>query len=574
MDQTTQAWLALQCRFIKKTVNGLVLLGPPGLGPYELMAQWPEDKPAKLSLESYSKKLLESKPKNIAYRIDRSGKFTIIACPIIVGSMCFGIITLMVEGADKKNARETGRFLEWGCEWFAWLAKERKHTREKDDRLLGFVELLALALKHEDLQKSAQVVVDSLRQRIACERVSLGVVAQQHIKLVAISDTRSVTELPALVKPVQNAMEEAFDQRATMLVTPETSGDGQVNIAHRQLLKDHQIDSVCTIPMIHNETVVGAITLEGLSGNNIDDKALRFCEQVALLLGPIVRLKNQAKQNRSIKSTLLGGKRSVKVAGVFFVAAILSSFVIEGRYEITASAQVESQKKQLVSASQNGFVESVRVRPGDKVETGQVLATLDSRDLLLEKKKWEGKKTQYIKAYNNALGTHDRVQINVLRAQLDQAAAQISLLDNQLERLTLTASIDGVILSGDLAQSLGAPVKRGDVLYEIATLDNYQLNLEVDERNVVDLQLGQQGFVLLSSLPKTPLPFRINKITPVASTHSGRNYFQVKAALEGNAERVSSGMTGIAKIEVDSRPLMWIWFHSAYDWLTLWFWRL
>ncbi len=574
MDQTTQAWLELQCHYIEQTLNGIVLLGPPGIGPFEVMACWPEDKPASSSLTTFSEKLLDSKKKTVSYRFDRNGRYTVISCPIIVGGMCFGVITLMISGGDKKKAKDIGRFLEWGCEWFSWLAKERKHTRAKDGRLVGFVELLALALKHENLEKTAQVIVDSLKRRLGSARVSLGVVKQHHVSVIAISDSQRVEDVPNFIEPIQNAMEEAIDQGATVLLTPYMPGEGLVTHSHRRLLQEHEINAVCTIPMIHNETVVGAIVLENLQGDKIDDTSLHFYEQVAILLGPIIRLKSEDTKPKGLGQSFKHSSWITKALAGLAVFVFICTFFIPGRYEVSADALLDSNKKLVVAASQDGFIGEANVSPGDRVKKGQVLAALDNSDLQLEKRKWLGKRTQYKKAYNSALGNNDRVQINVLKAQLDQANAQIALLDNQLERLILKSPFDGVVTSGDLRKSLGAPTKRGDVLYEVAKLDDYQLQLQVDERDIVDLKVGQTGVVLLSSLPDSPLAFGVEKITPVVTTRYGKSYFQVEAKLKEKMPLISIGMTGIAKVEVASKSLMWIWFHRSYDWISLWLWRL
>ena len=87
----------------------------------------------------------------------------------------------------------------------------------------------------------------------------------------------------------------------------------------------------------------------------------------------------------------------------------------------------------------------------------------------------------------------------VLRAKIDQAVAQISLLDEQLARCRITSPFDGVIMSGDLSQSLGAPVERGDVLFDVAPMDAIRVIAEVDERDINDIVVGQKSDLVLPS---------------------------------------------------------------------------
>jgi multidrug efflux pump subunit AcrA (membrane-fusion protein) len=162
--------------------------------------------------------------------------------------------------------------------------------------------------------------------------------------------------------------------------------------------------------------------------------------------------------------------------------------------------------------------------------------------------------------------------VRILDAQIEQAEARVALLAEQLARTRLSAPFAGVVVSGDLSQSLGAPVSRGDVLFEIAPLDSYRVILKVDERDIGALAVGQQGHLALAGLPGEPLPIRVQKITPVAEAEEGRNLFRVEAGLEGPSEALRPGMNGVGKIGIDERSLFWIWTHKLAYWVQLWWW--
>jgi len=129
-----------------------------------------------------------------------------------------------------------------------------------------------------------------------------------------------------------------------------------------------------------------------------------------------------------------------------------------------------------------------------------------------------------------------------------------------------------VIVKGDLSQSLGAPVERGNVLFELAPLDTYRVILKVDERDIVNVKVGQPGQLVLSSMPHDKLPMAIEKITPVSVVEEGRNLFRVEAVVKGGTEKLRPGMDGVGKIEVDERKLIWIWTYKIVHWVRMWFW--
>jgi multidrug efflux pump subunit AcrA (membrane-fusion protein) len=143
-----------------------------------------------------------------------------------------------------------------------------------------------------------------------------------------------------------------------------------------------------------------------------------------------------------------------------------------------------------------------------------------------------------------------------------------------LSRTQLTAPIDGMIVKGDLSQSLGSPVEQGTVLFEIAPLDEYRIILLVDERDILEVNEGQQGQLALTAMPGETLEFDVTRITPVSSQESGSNTFRVEAHLHESSQQLRPGMEGTGKIVVGPRRLIWIWTHTLVDWLrlTLWSW--
>ena len=158
-------------------------------------------------------------------------------------------------------------------------------------------------------------------------------------------------------------------------------------------------------------------------------------------------------------------------------------------------------------------------------------------------------------------------------AQSRQLDAQIALLDDKLSRTTLVAPFDGIVVSGDLSQLLGAPVETGKVLFQVAPLDDYRVVLQADERDIADLHAGQPGELSLAGLPFQHLTFHVTQITPVATVQEGRNFFRVEGRLDTAPAQARPGMEGVAKVDAGSRKLIWIWTHSLVDWARNWAWR-
>jgi multidrug resistance efflux pump len=226
-----------------------------------------------------------------------------------------------------------------------------------------------------------------------------------------------------------------------------------------------------------------------------------------------------------------------------------------------------------VVAPFNGFVLEAPARAGDTVKAGQLLARLDDRDLLLERLKWITEREHRKLEFEKAMGERNRAEQLITTTQIEQAAAQIRLVDEQLARASLKAPFDGLIISGDLTQSIGASLQRGQELYQIAPLDSYRVVLDVDESQIGDIAIGQKGLLVVSSVPGEEFPLAVTKITPVSKAHDGRNTFRVEGQLATAALSLRPGMHGVAKIDVERRRMVWIWTRSFLDWARLILWR-
>ena len=259
---------------------------------------------------------------------------------------------------------------------------------------------------------------------------------------------------------------------------------------------------------------------------------------------------------------------------MFAVIALVAFFSLTiADYRITADATLEGTVHRAIAAPIAGYLAEANVRAGDLVERGSLMATLDDRDLRLERLKWVTQRSKQLREYSEALGQHDRVQMSILTSLTEQADAQIALIDEQLDRTRIVAPFDGFVVAGDLSQSLGAPVDRGDVLFEIAPLNSYRVILEVDEREIGDVKVGQTGQLALSSMPKESMTLEVEKITPISSSEDGRNFFRVEARLLGElSSKLRPGMEGVGKIFVDRRKLMWIWTYKIVHWMRMFYW--
>jgi biotin carboxyl carrier protein len=386
-----------------------------------------------------------------------------------------------------------------------------------------------------------------------------------------------------LVRAIEGAMDEALDQEATVVfpLTPESPP--LVVRAHEELARQHGAGAICTVPMGSGGRHLGALTFERPGDKPFDRETVEFFETLAALVGPILEAKRKEERWLIVKAgdavasqakKFVGPDHLLRKAGaLIFLVLVLFFYFAKWDFRVTTPTNLEGTIQRAVCAPFNGYIWEARARHGDVVREGDLLCLMDDRDLKLERLKWATQKEQLLKQYHEALAKHDRPQIVINRAKIDQAEAQIALLDEQLRRTKVVAPFAGVIMKGDLSQSLGAPVEKGQVLFEVAPLDSYRVIVQVDEWDIGYITVGQRGQLMLPAMPGEVFPFIIDKMTLVSLAKEGRTYFRVEARLEENAERVRPGMEGIGKVNVDERRIIWIWSRELINWLRLEIWR-
>lgn len=259
---------------------------------------------------------------------------------------------------------------------------------------------------------------------------------------------------------------------------------------------------------------------------------------------------------------------------VLGVALLLGVMVFtNGTYRVTAAANLEGKIQRAIVAPFDGYIATAHARAGETVTVGQVIAALDTEELQLQQQRHAAEKNEYTRQYRKALATRDQTQAHIFKSQVIQTEAQLSLVEKKIERAALVSTLDGVIISGDLSRSLGAPVATGDVLFEVAPLDEYRLIILVDEKQVADVSEGLSGNLTLRALPGKALPFVVHKVSPVFQQEADGIAYRVEARLVEHHAALRPGMEGIAKIDVDRRSLLWIYLHELFDLMRLWAWR-
>jgi len=450
---------------------------------------------------------------------------------------------------------------------------------------VGVADLLRLqtaVLWHRDFAQAAAALATALCDRLRCDRVALGWIRADCSAVVALSHAADFDPRQAASERIAAAMDEALGQASTVVVPQREAAAPQVALAHLELA-GADTRAVCTVLLVDAAKPVGALTFERASVPFTPEE-VALCEDAAALAAPILSLKRRAERGwaastgdavRALWEKLAsaeGRRARLWLAACGLAAAVL--LFVPLPYYVAAPARLEGSVQRVVVAPVDGFLEQVNVRPGDSVKSGQLLAELATQDLQAERMRRRSELAQHENVYRAALARADRTQLVINQARAAEAQAQLSLVENQLQRSQLRAPFDGIVIKGDLPQQLGAPVQRGEVLLTLAPDDRYRLIVEVDERDVALVDAGLHGRLVLTAEPNAVFDFSVVRLLPVAVAADGRNFFEAEGALEAAGKTLRPGMRGVAKIAAGRRSAAWIATHRLFDWLRLTAWSL
>jgi len=249
--------------------------------------------------------------------------------------------------------------------------------------------------------------------------------------------------------------------------------------------------------------------------------------------------------------------------------------------QLNVTGILDAENKSVVTSPLPGTVANMAVKEGSEVKKGDVLFTLDQKDLLVQlaqaqfgMDKARAAAEQAKIAYDNAQTAYDRslrlyqagalsqqqleqvqMQRDVAKSQYDtallvglpSAQAGVQAVQLSLAKTTVMSPIDGVVAACSIAA--GDNVGPGVPLLTVVSARTLTLTGTVPEEALTNLHAGQSAQVSVDSFPGATFPARIALISP-ESIPTGQ-MFPVRLTL-GNADpRLKPGMTASASIQVE-----------------------
>ena len=585
LDESGESWYGYWLSFLNTRLPyqaALVLISDQCHEALQPVALTPEKSPYAHELYGAARECQANKHAILA---PRGKSQSVAACPVIHNGELLAVVAVLIPLSDKRTMAGLLSQLEFCCGWLElrFLRDRNQNMESRFTRQNHVLDGFCVIYEQDRFQAASLALCDYLCRLFQCDRVALGYSHQGAVRMACQSDSDEYVERMGVTQLTIKAMQEAYDQLETVC-WPTREDRDQVSLANKAASDFSNQAAVMTVPLMDKEFCYGILLFERSQQHPFVSDDIVEVEAMSGLLGLALEQKRQAQQpvfallahgiRSQLETFLMPGYLTRKVILIsLFVLVLFFSFA-KGIYKLGADAVLEGAEVRAVVVPFDGYLERAPVRAGDRIDEGTVLAALDTQSLRLERLKWLSEKGQSQRQYEDALARQDRAQVQVLNAQMQRAAAELSLIEFQLKQAEMKAPFDAIVVSGDLSQQIGSSQRQGDTLFELAPNNRYRLAVYVDEFRINDVKPAQMGELVLAALPDQTFEFTISQITYVAEPRDGATVYRVEADLLSDVSLLRPGLEGVAKIHIDERRLISIWTRSMMDWLKLQWWRV
>jgi len=445
-------------------------------------------------------------------------------------------------------------------------------------RATALLEVFNRAGLAPDFGLAVTTMAAELKALIGCDRLAIGSGNQDRCKVEALSgashhDIRSQT-----ATLLNRAMREAIGvSRTTVWPMPEKLPDQVLSAGNLDRLLDATgMRLALTLPLTTEDgEVTGAICC--LWKDNTP-AALRQWElthaitpHLAAVLGLLQAAKPRGLRAAFQKVWPKKGflKRATLVGFPFLFAAAM---FLPAPHRITADCQLQPKIKRQVAAPFNGVLEKPHVKPGEFVQEGQLLATLDGKEIGLTLAETTFKHQATLKLRDQAMAKDDVSTTLLEQLNSEALALEIDLLKSRQENLQIRSPMEGLILSGNLEQSEGVPVSEGQQLFEIAPIHELVVEVAVSDSDISFVEPGMEVSLRLESQLGYNYSSTLEVVHPISEIQDEHNVFICQTTIPNADGELRPGMGGKARIKSGSKRLGWVLFHKPWNFIRMRFW--
>jgi hypothetical protein len=452
--------------------------------------------------------------------------FALIIAPLMVDKQVVGLIEIMMDPTRRAaTQKSTLRFVSDLCDLAASYLKNRQMRQMMSQQRLwnqleGFTHTIHGSL---DLREAAYAVANDGKRLVGCDRLSVALKLGGRVIVEAVSGQEVVEHRANLIRELTRLCKVVVRSGEDLVYTGNTEGFSPDIRDALELYVDESGSKAVIVTLLHKpDAEQHAGTTTGAAKEKVPFGCI-VAEQIGDELAPTdahartevvsrhaaTALWNAQEHDRIFMLPVLKavgspwrffrGRTLAKILGVLgaIVALILVLTFVPWKLTISARGSLMPDRRTITYAPEPGIVTDIAVDNGQRVKKGDLIAKLESKELLKQRKEAFAEMQT---AASQALILNSRInesnissrddERNTLQGQFAEsqikeksARARMEILDEQIESLSIRAPHDGLITTWEPKKNLaGKGVDYGAELLSIADTEGpWVLEVEVPD---------------------------------------------------------------------------------------------
>jgi biotin carboxyl carrier protein len=423
------------------------------------------------------------------------------------------------------------------------------------------LELVASVAEAAGPRAAGVACVNRLKSFLGAQGVALGLSRRgaRGCRLAAIAGAAEVNRGSELSREVERLLDEAFlcGDESTAAWRGGVPWSKPSSASGANALREALDDALVISHRLQTPagTRAGALVIWGRRDAFDERRAQQLLDIAGESLAGALRLQATAKPGwlrRCMHKAF--GVRHWPIWGGAALAVLLVMLWLP--YRMTCDCSAEPLKRRFVAAPFAGVFEKSLVRPGDEVAQGQVLGQMDGRELRIELAAVTADYERVRKSHDVNLAADKVAAAQIDKLELERLDLQRKLLEYRQANLEIKSPVAGYVISGDMKRTEGAPLTVGQVLYEIAPLEEMIVEVAIDDGEVAHVEEGQEVLIRFEAHAGDDVSGRLTRLHPRSETRDSRNVFIGEVTLDDASLALRPGMNGKAQLVVDQSLLL------------------
>jgi RND family efflux transporter MFP subunit len=439
-----------------------------------------------------------------------------------------------------------------------------------------------------DLDRVLQAIVNGPAAVVGYERAAIALDQRGGIHLKAVSGTTQLNTDDPQYRGLREILKWGAILSEPLLITQrdeEIDSDREETRAKFHEYFAHTGMRAChLIPLADEEGRLGILLFESNDPDFLSEAHLEMLKVLASQATVALRNASLYKEVPFIgvlqplvdrKRKFLALEKHRRVTLIAAGAAVVLFLVLcPLPMRVDGTAVVAPSRMAHMGADFEGIIKEVRVREGDVVKKGEVIASLEDWEYRSALAAAKAKYQTAVAQMDRALASSDGSEAGMQRAQADYWSSEVTRAQERLDRTSIRSPIDGVVATPQLENMVGHKLKVGESFVDIVDNSQTLVDVAIGENDVALLRAGEDARLKLDGFPERTFHGQVAVVSPQGILQNDERVFFARVSVANSDGLLRSGMQGRAKVSTGWRPAgvvmfrrpgMWIW-SKLWDW--------